>query len=514
MKTSTLAAASLLGLASIGHAVSPIQMRGSDFVDTGSGDRFYIIGIDYQPGGSSGFGTTNSDPLSNGTLCLRDAALMQELGVNTIRSYNVNPTLNHDECASIFNEAGIYMIIDVNSPLSGQNLDRTNPSGTYTTGYLSHVFSVVEAFMGYPNTLGFFSGNEIINDVSTAADNPPYIRAIQRDMKNYIAQHAPRTIPVGYSAADVRSVLPDQFYYLQCEIPNNGNDTSRSDFFGLNSYSWCGSTATFQSAGYDQLITIFGNTTIPVFFSEYGCNQVTPRVFDEVQALYGPQMTVMSGGLVYEFTEGENNYGVVNISSNGSAYLLPDFVNLQGQLNKLNVTLLQSGNATAQSATPPVCAASMISDNGFSNNFDIPSPPQGAQALINNGVQSANTGKIVSVTATSVQIPCFATNGALLPNLVLHAAQGPNVPNGANAATFSGSAPSTSATGSTGSSGSSGSSGSAGGAAVSTGSPSGTGSSSGSAASASNTRTSSATSFGIGAGSVLIAGLGMIMLLL
>lgn len=425
--------------------------------------------------------------------------------VNTIRSYNVDPTLNHDECASIFNEAGIYMIIDVNSPLSGQNLDRSNPSGSYTTGYLSHVFSVIQAFMSYPNTLGFFSGNEIINDVPTATANPPYIRAVQRDMKNYIAQHAPRTIPVGYSAADVRVILEDQFNYMQCEIPNSGNDTSRSDFFGLNSYSWCGSTATFQSAGYDQLVTIFGNTTIPVFFSEYGCNTPSPRVFDEVQALYGPQMTVMSGGLVYEFTQGSNNYGVVNISTNGSAYLLPDFVNLQGQLNKLNVTLLESGNATAQSATPPACAASLISDNGFSNNFNIPSPPQGAAALISSGVQSAQTGRIVSVTATSVQIPCFATNGALLPNLVLHAASGPNVPNGANAATFSGSAPSMSATASSSASRS------GSGAAASTGSASGSGSSS--AASASATRTNAATLFGIGAGTVLLSGLGMAVLL-
>lgn len=40
----TAVAASLLGLASVGLAVSPVQMRGSDFVDA-SGDRFYIIGI-------------------------------------------------------------------------------------------------------------------------------------------------------------------------------------------------------------------------------------------------------------------------------------------------------------------------------------------------------------------------------------------------------------------------------------------------------------------------------------
>jgi len=46
---------------------------------------------------------------------------MQKLGINTIRSYNVDPTLNHDACASIFAASGIYMILDVNSPLAGMS---------------------------------------------------------------------------------------------------------------------------------------------------------------------------------------------------------------------------------------------------------------------------------------------------------------------------------------------------------------------------------------------------------
>ena len=117
-----------------------------------------------------------------------------------------------------------YMIIDVNSPLAGQSIDRSNPSSSYNTGYLEHIFTVVEAFKSYPNTLGFFAGNEIINDVPTAKDNPPYIRAVQRDLKNYIAAHADRTIPVGYSAADVREVLEDTWAYLQCDIDGK-NDT-------------------------------------------------------------------------------------------------------------------------------------------------------------------------------------------------------------------------------------------------------------------------------------------------
>ncbi len=39
--------------------------------------------VRYQPGGSSGYNPgSRSDPLSNGTVCLRDAALMQRLGVS------------------------------------------------------------------------------------------------------------------------------------------------------------------------------------------------------------------------------------------------------------------------------------------------------------------------------------------------------------------------------------------------------------------------------------------------
>lgn len=69
--------------------------------------------------------------------------------------------------------------------------------------------------------------------VDDGEDVPPYIRAVTRDLKNYIANHSPRLIPVGYSAADVRDVLTDTFAYLSCAIDGE-DDPSRSDFFGLN----------------------------------------------------------------------------------------------------------------------------------------------------------------------------------------------------------------------------------------------------------------------------------------
>lgn len=64
--------------------------------------------MDYQPGGSAGYTADGHDPLSDPEACTRDAALMQVLGVNTVRIYNLNPDLNHDKCVSIFNAVRTY----------------------------------------------------------------------------------------------------------------------------------------------------------------------------------------------------------------------------------------------------------------------------------------------------------------------------------------------------------------------------------------------------------------------
>ena len=375
-----------------------------------------IIGVDYQPGGQDAYGTGSGDPLSNADACLRDAALMQTLGINTIRCYNVDPTLNHDKCASIFDTVGIYMIIDVNSPLAGQSIDRSDPSSSYNEYYLQHVFSVVEAFKNYDNVLGFFAGNEIINDLPTAKDNPKYIRAVQRDLKMYIQNNAPRAIPVGYSAADVREVLEDTWAYLQCQI-GSGTDMTRSDFFGLNSYSWCGSESSYQTSGYDDLVQMFGHTTIPVFFSEYGCNDPQPRVFDEVPTLYGPQMTVLSGGLVYEWSQEPSDYGLVQVNEDNGATLLGDYDRLQKKYDVLNMNLIEHQNSTATSLKPPTCDSSLISQEGFCIEFDIPETPSGAVSMIKNGIKNPPTGSIVKVTQTVVQVAVTAANGQPIKSL-------------------------------------------------------------------------------------------------
>jgi len=78
-------------------------------------------------------------------------------------------------CADIF-QVGIYMLIDVNSPLAGESIDRSAPGTSYDSSYLNRTFAVVEAFKSYPNTLLFFAGNEVINDLPTSGTVPPYMR--------------------------------------------------------------------------------------------------------------------------------------------------------------------------------------------------------------------------------------------------------------------------------------------------------------------------------------------------
>jgi hypothetical protein len=188
------------------------------------------------------------------------------------------------------------------------------------------------------------------------------------------------------------------------------------------------------NSGYDTLKSYFANTSIPVFFSEYGCNRVSPRPFDEVQALFTYMTSSLSGGIVYEYTQGENNFGLVVINSDGSAKLLVDFDNLRAQFNKLNYTAIEGMKSTNSSIQPPACSASLITNAGFSNNFTLPSPPQGAQDLIDNGLKSPNTGKLITVSNTQVSQTVRGSNGAVISGLAIKpiADDQSNAPSGTN----------------------------------------------------------------------------------
>ena len=211
-------------------------------------------------------------------------------------------------------------------------------------------------------------------------------------------------------------MLADTWMYMTCD--NEDSPSSQAEFFGLNSYSWCGD-ATYKSAGYDKLVEQFKDAAQPVFFSEYGCNEVQPRIFSEVQALYGKDMLpVMSGGLIYEYSQETSDYGVVKINDNDTVTLLTDYDNLLEQYGKMDTSLLSTKPAKT-SAKSPKCSSKLIKSNKFASEFKVPKLPKGGEDLIKNGIPNPTNGKLVDVSDTEMPSTVYDTEGKPLTGLEL-----------------------------------------------------------------------------------------------
>ncbi|KAH0607380.1 uncharacterized protein H6S33_002414 [Morchella sextelata] len=392
MRTINLSAAAAVlafsTLTSAAAATTAITVKGNAFFR--GNERFYIRGVDYQPGGSSNLG----DPLANTTSCSRDIPIMQELGINTLRVYTVDNSENHDECMKMLEDAGIYLILDVNTP--NFSINREFPMYSYNANYLQHVFATIDVFGQYTNTLGFFSANEVTNMVNNTRA-ATIVKAVTRDMKQYIADQVNRPIPVGYSAADVAENRMQMAQYLDC----GDDDMARGDFYAINDYSWCGSKSSFQISGWDQKVQNYTDYAVPIFLSEFGCNAPSPRVFAEIESLYSTDMTgVFSGGLVYEFTQETNNYGLVQVSGDGKTVeKLTDFDNLA---KMYNATANPTGDGGYQTGLPAKSCPAATDVWQASNT--LPNLPADASTYMKSGA-----GKALGNSGGSQYIPPSGT---------------------------------------------------------------------------------------------------------
>ncbi|KAF7352227.1 1,3-beta-glucanosyltransferase [Mycena venus] len=333
----------LLGLivSSVG-AISPVTRTGRYLYASGS--RFYIKGIAYQTTGTStcalfqvlmpfpsaDFGMPLVvDNLADTNGCSRDLPVLKKLGVNTIRSYTVDSTLNHDSCMRAFSEAGIYVIVDLALPPDGF-IDQNAPS--WNTDLLNQYIRTIDAFSKYDNVLAFNVGNEIIlPNVTQAA---PFIKAAARDIKAHLTSIS-SSVLVGYTSEDGVASFRDSIAdYLSCDPSGRNNGSASIDIFGLSNYEWCGSG---PATVYDALNSEFQNYNVVAYFSEFGSVSCLPRLWLETGTLFSSPMTnVWSGGVAFIYT-GTPEYGLVTISLDGSTVTpSAEFANLAAQYAKVS----------------------------------------------------------------------------------------------------------------------------------------------------------------------------------
>ncbi|WRT68843.1 uncharacterized protein IL334_005824 [Kwoniella shivajii] len=326
-----------LSLLSLTSALPKITRTGKYLYDE-SGSRFYIKGVAYQPQGevaeSSEANTANGgfpepssyhDPLSSPQNCTRDLPYLKQLGVNAVRVYSVNSSLNHDECMSTFSGAGIYVLLDVSLPLNG-SIDRSSPS--WSTNLLNEYITTIDAFRNYDNVLGFNIGNEVIttNGNTNAA---PYVKAAARDIKAYLKSVSSSAL-VGYSATDgdaeFRNSLAE---YMTC-----GGDSIAVDLYGLNNYEWCGNE-NYNSSNWNTIVQGFQDIPVATYMSEFGCITAPPRLWTEVASLFSsPTSDVFSGGVAFSYFPTSDGYGMVTFSADGNTVTTSDdFTRLSTQYN-------------------------------------------------------------------------------------------------------------------------------------------------------------------------------------
>jgi hypothetical protein len=309
----------------------------------------------------------------------RDVKNFKDLGINTVRIYTIDNSENHDEGMAILDEAGIYLALDANTPQYSLNREsNATLHRSYNDVYLQSVFATIDQFADYNNLLVFFSGNEVINAVNNT-NAAPYIKAVTRDMKQYISNRHSRKIPVGYSAADVAEVIEQQALYFDC-----GTEDERADFFAFNDYSWCdkeNGLQTFTGSGWDKKVETYKNFPRPIFLSEHGCIEPN-RQWGEISALFSTKMSsVYSGGLAYEYTVEPNGYGIVEIK-NGQITPNDDFKSLKAAYSKVTNP---TGDGGAKTTEGKASECPKEDDDWSVSSKTLFAMPEGAKKYMDDG---------------------------------------------------------------------------------------------------------------------------------
>ncbi|KAJ9084675.1 1,3-beta-glucanosyltransferase [Entomophthora muscae] len=274
-------AASVLGL-------SPIEIKGQSFIHSDSGALFLPRGIKYQPNAAP---NQYGDPLSNQQVCLRDAPILQQLGVNLIYVTNAAPQINgHGECMQVLQDAGIYVLLDL--PSSNFNI-----TDQYTSAVYRHYLEIADEFSRYNNTLGLMVASNV------QPDYQPLVKAAIRDLRQNMNG---RRLPLGYSHDDILTKKLSQVM-MGCG--------EKADFFAVDISDNCEYSTLKEASMIGKHMKPFHG---PTFFSGFGCKGLShPRQFEEASVVFSNR----SGGIFNDYSA-QSSLSLVDIQ--GSEVILKE----------------------------------------------------------------------------------------------------------------------------------------------------------------------------------------------
>lgn len=362
-----------------------------------NGQRWSPKGLCYQP-------QDGVDPLSDDKLPVIKALLNGDwkiLGINSIRVYQVDPALPHDQVMQLLAAHDIY--VEVGAVTSSTAIHSDNPQ--YTAAFLKRIKSVADAFAKYDNVLYFSISNEAINPDNGKTPGyaiPSIVKAGARDLRAYMAQKGYRNVPIGCAERDAPDYTIQAAAAYMCGAANE-----RLDILGYNCYRWAGGDLQGHLNAYYQLCQLFmfngATPVIPVIMTEFGANTIQPRPFDDVPYLFGNKDVVsngnhvnmanlFSGGYVFRYEEDGNEFGLVD--KDGKPTTWGGYANLQREYNAISGFVPGTPNTSGTLNCDPA------------NPYNLPLPPTpGGGGGIPNDINVTLTNEIQPVT--SIKLTCM-----------------------------------------------------------------------------------------------------------
>jgi len=197
--------------------------------------------------------------------------------------------------------------------------------------------------------------------------------------------------------------------FLSCDPSNTNSNATSIDLYGLNDYEWCGNS-TYQ-ASYAGTNSEFTDYNVVAYFSEFGCITSPPRLWTEVVALFGSQMTqTWSGGIAFSYfpaQSAQGQFGMVTISSDGSTVTTSDdFQRLQTEYG--SVTFINS--PTQAAVAPAVYPSCPASSPAFDASTTLPPTPNDAAcSCLENNLScqfEPLTNNVTAVVGTLLDFGC------------------------------------------------------------------------------------------------------------